>query len=95
MKPSNSTLRLGSPYLYFDGTRCFSSSSQLRTMVIGSLMFSSADFPIRNRRPSAGDQPIESSSSGWLLRLPHTETEDQIGRISRMIVDYFEGTQKF
>jgi len=26
---------------------------------------------------------------------PYAETEDQIGRISRMIVDYFDGTQKF
>ena len=26
---------------------------------------------------------------------PYAETEDQIGRISRMIVDYFDGAQKF
>jgi hypothetical protein len=26
---------------------------------------------------------------------PYAETEDQIGRVSRMIVDYFDGTQKF
>jgi hypothetical protein len=37
---------------YFAGIRYFGLSSQLSTSVIGSLVFSSTGFPIRNRRPS-------------------------------------------